>query len=362
MPGKCIESGCGFGLEDNQLCSLLTLQTLHTSWCSFSKATNCHNWGHLLTPTRNSASHAPWRDWKHDPGESHLPQKSEESAKPALAWTREDWKQRTGSKGQTKNPLENRWWFLTEGVLLFISSCKSSTQSLERMSWLSTKVFFPKYFAVLTLKASPGVLFQYQQHQIVPQGSPGSLVHTRTPQGYIHISLPKESRARDIRKGMHSLCGFFTQCQDVVKMPSFDKDCNRDLEKTVFRLEKEPHILPPKDCCYQLCSVSYSAHKNLKVWSSSLLLTPTGMTQADSMFPTLPHKAEWINPNCLKQKVYSWFLTPKRNLVLLIWFFSSHPMVLFTWLCQYRHLIQLYSTYLPVQGVLLNLDFTLPCN
>lgn len=89
-------------VEDNQLCSLLTLQTLHTSWCSFSKATNCHNWGHLLTPTRNSASHAPWRDWKHDPGESHLPQKSEESAKPALAWTREDWKQRTGSKGQTK--------------------------------------------------------------------------------------------------------------------------------------------------------------------------------------------------------------------------------------------------------------------
>lgn len=112
---------------------------------------------------------------------------------------------------------------------------------------LHQDVFFPKYFTVLTLKASPGVLFQYQQHQIVPQGSPGSLaaVHTRTPQGYIHISLPKESRAQDIRKGMHSLCGFFTQCQDVVKMPSFDKDCSRDLEKNSFQVRKRtPHPAP----------------------------------------------------------------------------------------------------------------------
>lgn len=29
----------------------------HTSWCSFSKAMNWHNWGHFFTPTRDSASH-----------------------------------------------------------------------------------------------------------------------------------------------------------------------------------------------------------------------------------------------------------------------------------------------------------------
>lgn len=80
----------------------------HTSWSSFSKAINWHNWGHFFTPTGNSASHcwpalnAPWRDWKHDPGETHLPQKSQGPVKPAVAWTSEDWKQRTKSKGQTK--------------------------------------------------------------------------------------------------------------------------------------------------------------------------------------------------------------------------------------------------------------------
>lgn len=41
--------------------------------------------------------------------------------------------------------------------------------------------FFLKYFAVLTLEESPGVLYQHQQHQNIPQGSPASpaVVHTR---------------------------------------------------------------------------------------------------------------------------------------------------------------------------------------
>lgn len=66
--------------------------------------------------------------------------------------------------------------------------------------------FFWTYFAVLTLKASPGVLFQHQQHQIILQGSSASLavVHTGTSRVCIYISLPKQSRPWDTRKRMHS--------------------------------------------------------------------------------------------------------------------------------------------------------------
>lgn len=83
-------------------------------------------------------------------------------------------------KFKQKTHWKTDWQFLKEGVLLFISSCKSSTQSLECTSWLSNKIFFRQYFAVLTLKASPGVLFQYQQHQIIPQGSAASLAVVQT--------------------------------------------------------------------------------------------------------------------------------------------------------------------------------------
>lgn len=44
------------------------------------------------------------------------------------------------------------------------------------------------------------------------------------------------------------------------------------------------------------------------------------MTKPDSMLPNLPHRAEWINPNCLT-KGLQLVLTPKLHLALLICFF-----------------------------------------
>lgn len=116
----------------------------HTSWCSFSKAMNWHNWGHFFTPTRDSASHfctqcslnrlKTWSWWKSSSPE--IPGISKASTcLDKWGLKAKDW-----NKGQTKNPLENRWWFLKEVIFLFISSCKGSTQSLEWMPWLSTKI------------------------------------------------------------------------------------------------------------------------------------------------------------------------------------------------------------------------------